>query len=100
MTSTNIWNLSVHRGESLSKADADRRNQLMESPSRSDGDLLRLLSGGDEKAFVARHVQSGLPDHRPASPPPGPRKARAVLGGPHESFIASIKAWCIDSRSR
>jgi RNA polymerase sigma-70 factor (ECF subfamily) len=24
----------------------------MESPSRSDGDLLRLLSGGDEKAFV------------------------------------------------
>jgi RNA polymerase sigma-70 factor (ECF subfamily) len=52
MTSTNIWNLSVRRGESLSKADADRRNQLMESPSRSDGDLLRLLSGGDEKAFV------------------------------------------------
>jgi RNA polymerase sigma-70 factor, ECF subfamily len=50
---TNIWNLSARRGESLSKADADRRNQLMlESPSRSDGDLLRLLSGGDEKAFV------------------------------------------------
>jgi RNA polymerase sigma-70 factor (ECF subfamily) len=48
----NIWNLSVSRGESLSKADADRRNQLMESPSRSDGDLLRLLSGGDEKAFI------------------------------------------------
>ena len=50
---TNIWNLSARRGESLSKADADRRNQLMlESPSRSDGDLLRLLSGGDEKAFL------------------------------------------------
>jgi RNA polymerase sigma-70 factor, ECF subfamily len=48
----NIWNLSVPRGESLTKADADRRNQLMESPSRSDGDLLRLLSGGDEKAFI------------------------------------------------
>ena len=48
----NIWNLSVSRGDSLSKADADRRNQLMESPSRSDGDLLRLLSGGDEKAFI------------------------------------------------
>ncbi len=49
----NIWNLSARRTESLSKADADRRNQLMlESPSRSDGDLLRLLSGGDEKAFV------------------------------------------------
>lgn len=48
----NIWNLSVPRGESLSKADTDRRNQLMESPSRSDGDLLRLLSGGDEKAFI------------------------------------------------
>jgi RNA polymerase sigma-70 factor (ECF subfamily) len=49
----NIWNLSARRGESLSKADADRRNQLMlESPSRSDGDLLRLLSGGDERAFV------------------------------------------------
>ena len=51
--SANIWNLSVRRAESLSKAGADRRNQLMlESPSRSDGDLLRLLSGGDEKAFV------------------------------------------------
>jgi RNA polymerase sigma-70 factor (ECF subfamily) len=51
--SANIWNLSARRAESLSKADADRRNQLMlESPSRSDGDLLRLLSGGDEKAFV------------------------------------------------
>jgi RNA polymerase sigma-70 factor (ECF subfamily) len=49
----NIWNLSLPRAESLSKADADRRNQLMlESPSHSDGDLLRLLSGGDEKAFV------------------------------------------------
>jgi RNA polymerase sigma-70 factor, ECF subfamily len=50
---TSIWNLSARRAESLSKADADRRNQLMlESPSRSDGDLLRLLSGGDEKAFI------------------------------------------------
>jgi RNA polymerase sigma-70 factor (ECF subfamily) len=50
---TNIWNLSARRGESLSKADADRRNQLMlDSPSRSDGDLLRLLSGGDEGAFL------------------------------------------------
>jgi RNA polymerase sigma-70 factor, ECF subfamily len=49
----NIWNLSPRRGESLSKADADRRNQLMlESPSRSDGDLLRLLSEGDEQAFI------------------------------------------------
>src|SRR5580693_9279233 len=49
----NIWNLSPRRGESLSKADADRRNQLMlESPSHSDGDLLRLLSGGNEKAFL------------------------------------------------
>ena len=49
----NIWNLSARKGESLSNADADRRNQLMlESPSRSDGDLLRLLSGGDEGAFV------------------------------------------------
>ena len=53
MMGTNIWNLSARRGESSSKADADRRNQLMlESPSRSDGDLLRLLSGGDEKAFI------------------------------------------------
>ena len=51
--SQNIWNLSARQGESLSKADADRRNQLMlESPSRSDGDLLRLLSGGDEAAFI------------------------------------------------
>ncbi len=50
---TNIWNFSAPEAESLSKADADRRNQLMlESPSRSDGDLLRLLSSGDEKAFV------------------------------------------------
>ncbi len=49
----NIWNLLPRRGESLSKADADRRNQLMlESPSRSDGDLLRLLSEGDEQAFL------------------------------------------------
>src|SRR6202167_1292712 len=53
MIGTNIWTLSARRGESSSKADADRRNQLMlESPSRSDGDLLRLLSGGDEKAFI------------------------------------------------
>jgi RNA polymerase sigma-70 factor (ECF subfamily) len=51
--SRNLWNFSALRAESLSKADADRRNQLMlESPSHSDGDLLRLLSGGDEKAFV------------------------------------------------
>ncbi len=50
---TNIWNLSGRQRESLSKADADRRTQLMlESPSRSDGDLLRLLSNGDEKAFL------------------------------------------------
>jgi RNA polymerase sigma-70 factor (ECF subfamily) len=50
---TNIWNFPARRGECISKADADRRNQLMlESPSRSDGDLLRLLSGGDEKAFL------------------------------------------------
>src|SRR5271156_5890502 len=49
---TNLWNLSALRGESISKAAADRRNQLMESPSRSDGDLLRLLSVGDEKAFI------------------------------------------------
>src|ERR1700733_1923226 len=48
----NLWNLSALRGESLSKAAADRRNQLMESPSRSDGDLLRLLSSGEEKAFI------------------------------------------------
>jgi len=53
MTGVNIWNLSARRAESSSKADADRRNQLMlESPSHSDGDLLRLLSGGDEKAFI------------------------------------------------
>lgn len=50
---TNIWNLSSRRAEFLSKADADRRNQLMlESPSRSDGDLLRLLAAGEEKAFL------------------------------------------------
>jgi RNA polymerase sigma-70 factor, ECF subfamily len=49
----NFWNLSLLGAESQSKADADRRNQLMlESPSRSDGDLLRLLSAGDEKAFL------------------------------------------------
>jgi RNA polymerase sigma-70 factor (ECF subfamily) len=49
----NIWNLSRRAGEYLSKADADRRNQLMlESPSHSDGDLLRLLSSGNEKAFL------------------------------------------------
>jgi RNA polymerase sigma-70 factor (ECF subfamily) len=48
-----FWNLSARPGESLSKADADRRRQLMlESPSHSDGDLLRLLSSGDEKAFI------------------------------------------------
>jgi len=51
--SVNLWNLSGRRAESLSKADAGRRNQLMlESPSHSDGDLLRLLCSGDEKAFV------------------------------------------------
>ena len=51
--SENIWNLSGRAAESLLKADADRRNQLMlESPSHSDGDLLQLLSGGDEKAFL------------------------------------------------
>jgi RNA polymerase sigma-70 factor, ECF subfamily len=49
----NIWNLSGPGAEYSSKADADRRNQLMlESPSHSDGDLLRLLSGGDETAFL------------------------------------------------
>jgi RNA polymerase sigma-70 factor, ECF subfamily len=49
----NIWNLSPSQPECIAKADADRRNQLMlESPSRSDGDLLRLLSGGDEEAFL------------------------------------------------
>jgi RNA polymerase sigma-70 factor (ECF subfamily) len=51
--STKYWNLSGRAAESLSKADADHRNQLMlESPSHSDGDLLRLLSGGDETAFL------------------------------------------------
>jgi RNA polymerase sigma-70 factor (ECF subfamily) len=51
--SANIWNFSARQAESLPKADADRRNQLMlESPSHSDGDLLRLLSGGDENAFL------------------------------------------------
>lgn len=35
------------------KADADRCNQLMlESPFHSESDLLRLLSQGDEKAFL------------------------------------------------
>jgi RNA polymerase sigma-70 factor, ECF subfamily len=48
-----FWNSSAACAESLSKADADRGNQLMlESPSRSDCDLLRLLSGGDEGAFL------------------------------------------------
>jgi RNA polymerase sigma-70 factor, ECF subfamily len=47
------WNSSGRKPEYLSKADADRRNQLMlESPSHSDGDLLRLLSAGDEGAFL------------------------------------------------
>jgi RNA polymerase sigma-70 factor, ECF subfamily len=51
--SANVWNLSARRAESLSQADADRRSQLMlESPSHSDGDLLRLLSGGNEAAFI------------------------------------------------
>ncbi len=50
--SSNIWNLSTRRAESLTKADAGRPNLMLESPSRSDGDLLRLLSGGDEKAFL------------------------------------------------
>jgi RNA polymerase sigma-70 factor (ECF subfamily) len=50
---TRKWNFSGRQPESLSTADADRRNQLMlESPSHSDGDLLRLLSEGDEKAFL------------------------------------------------
>ena len=49
----NKWNFSPRRAESLSTADADCRNQLMlESPSHSDGDLLRLLSAGDETAFL------------------------------------------------
>jgi len=48
-----IWNFFPRQTESIAKADADRPNQLMlESPSRSDGDLLRLLSAGDEKAFL------------------------------------------------
>jgi RNA polymerase sigma-70 factor, ECF subfamily len=48
-----FWNSSAAGAELLSKADADRGNQLMlESPSRSDCDLLRLLSGGDEQAFL------------------------------------------------
>jgi RNA polymerase sigma-70 factor (ECF subfamily) len=55
---SNIWNLSGRQAESPSKADADRRNQLMlESPSRSDGDLLRLLSAGDEQAFLEFYRQ-------------------------------------------
>lgn len=48
-----FWNFPAAAAESLSKADADRRNQLMlESPSHSDGDLLRLLAAGEEKAFL------------------------------------------------
>ena len=51
--SANLWNLSARPAESISKADAGRRNQLMlESPSHSDGDLLRLLLTGDEAAFL------------------------------------------------
>src|SRR5580704_7716156 len=47
------WNFYRPNPEYLSKADADRRNQLMlESPSHSDGDLLRLLLTGDEAAFL------------------------------------------------
>ncbi len=50
---TRKWNFCGPNPESLSTADADRRNQLMlESPSHSDGDLLRLLSAGDETAFL------------------------------------------------
>lgn len=49
---TNFWNLSARRAESLSKADADRRNLMLESPSRNDGDLLRLLARGEERAFL------------------------------------------------
>lgn len=50
---TRFWNSSAAAAQSLSKADADRGNQLMlESPSHSDGDLLRLVSGGHEGAFV------------------------------------------------
>jgi RNA polymerase sigma-70 factor, ECF subfamily len=53
MMAANIWNLFDRPAELLSKADADRPNQLMlESPSHSDGDLLRLLSAGDERAFL------------------------------------------------
>jgi RNA polymerase sigma-70 factor, ECF subfamily len=50
---TRKWNFYGPNPEYLSKADADRRNQLMlESPSHSDGDLLRLLLTGDEAAFL------------------------------------------------
>jgi RNA polymerase sigma-70 factor (ECF subfamily) len=50
---TRKWNSPGPGPEYLSKADADRRNQLMlESPSHSDGDLLRLLSRGNEAAFL------------------------------------------------
>jgi RNA polymerase sigma-70 factor (ECF subfamily) len=50
---TRKWNFRGPCPEYLSTADADRRNQLMlESPFHSDGDLLRLLSAGDEKAFI------------------------------------------------
>jgi RNA polymerase sigma-70 factor (ECF subfamily) len=50
--SRNLWNFSASQPESISKADADRLKLMLESPSRSDGDLLRLLSSGDEKAFL------------------------------------------------
>jgi RNA polymerase sigma-70 factor (ECF subfamily) len=50
---TRKWNFYGPNPEYLLKADADRRNQLMlESPSHSDGDLLRLLSAGNEAAFL------------------------------------------------
>ena len=59
---TRKWNFCGPNPESLSTADADRRNQLMlESPSHSDGDLLRLLSAGDETAFLEfYHRHQGL----------------------------------------
>jgi len=50
---TKKWNFSGLGAQSLATADADRRNQLMlESPSLSDGDLLRLLTAGNEAAFL------------------------------------------------
>ena len=62
---TNIWNLSGRAAESLSKADADRRDQLMlESPSHSDGDLLRLLSAGNETAFLEFYRRHQGPVYR------------------------------------